>query len=222
MTHLTHDLKLVSRLAMAALALFILCSVAVAYSNLETRIFAASIMDGTFDAATVEADGLAIDERGLVISQAYSVAFLLSAVLGGIWIYRAARNAQEIQPLDARITPGWAVGWFFIPFAGFWMPFQSMRQTFNTSDNPTGAIDRPIPGWIGIWWGAWVVANLLGAIGNQLAKDVTDAEGLYSVSTFSLVTMAFTIAAAVLFFRLIRHITTLQSNAVPGVAETFA
>lgn len=45
---------------------------------------------------------------------------VLAVVAAGIavlrWIYRASRNAHAFGPAMT-VTPGWAVGWFFVPIA---------------------------------------------------------------------------------------------------------
>ncbi|MGB0798912.1 MAG: DUF4328 domain-containing protein, partial [Planktomarina sp.] len=68
------------------------------------------------------------------------IGILISAyVASGMWIYRAAHNANQISPSETRITPGWSVGWFFIPVASLWKPYQAMRHTWNTAMDAASA-----------------------------------------------------------------------------------
>ena len=55
--------------------------------------------------------------------------------------HRANYNARQLGAADMRFTPGWAVGWHFIPIAWFWKPYQAMTEIWRASVNarPTGA-----------------------------------------------------------------------------------
>ncbi|WP_322964484.1 DUF4328 domain-containing protein [Sphingomonas fuzhouensis] len=48
------------------------------------------------------------------------------------WVYVINRNAQQWS--DAMtIGPGWNVGWFFVPVASLWKPFDGIRESRNVS-----------------------------------------------------------------------------------------
>ena len=51
-----------------------------------------------------------------------------------VWVYAAHRNLPALQSHDGEFTPGWAVGWFFIPFMNLFKPYQAMRHLWNESD----------------------------------------------------------------------------------------
>ena len=54
-----------------------------------------------------------------------------------MWIYRANYNARQLGAADMRFTPGWAVGWYFVPIGWFWMPYLAMREIWRASVNPS-------------------------------------------------------------------------------------
>lgn len=90
----------------------------------------------------------------MVISLACIAAFI-------VLIYRIARNAEHIsgRPLD--ISPGWAVGWYFVPIAQFWMPY---RATVEIAARSQGLETRTGDGGILGWW-----LLLLGSIALHVA-----------------------------------------------------
>ena len=68
---------------------------------------------------------------------------ILTYVVFGTWIYRAAANVDAASVPGFRFTPGWAVGWHFVPIANLFKPFGAMRQIWNASHgNETGDLDR--------------------------------------------------------------------------------
>jgi len=84
-------------------------------------------------------------------------------VLWLIWQHQATANlwARGFQGL--RIRPGWAVGWWFIPFANLAMPLVAMLELDRRS-TPDGQPRKasPLLGW---WWAAWLASSTLPAIG---------------------------------------------------------
>ena len=59
-----------------------------------------------------------------------------TAVLVLVWIHRANYNARQLGATDMKISPGWAVGWYFVPVAWFWKPYQAMKEIWQASVNP--------------------------------------------------------------------------------------
>jgi hypothetical protein len=63
-----------------------------------------------------------------------------------MWKYRAARNARILDPSVARISPGMAVGSYFIPFAQLVIPCQAMAGIARAS--------KVRLAWVAVWWAA--------------------------------------------------------------------
>ncbi len=96
------------------------------------------------------------DSRRQNIGLAYGAAFILSIVGFLLWIHQAARNADALGP-RGEFSPGWSVGWWFIPVANLWKPLQVMSEIWNRS-HPSAMS----PHLLWPWWGAWVVGNSAG------------------------------------------------------------
>jgi hypothetical protein len=71
-----------------------------------------------------------------------------------------------------RFTPGWAVGWWFVPFANLVKPFQTVRELWKASDPGApdwwGSETLPVIGW---WWGGYVVFNILDGIAGAYIRS---------------------------------------------------
>lgn len=55
------------------------------------------------------------------------IAFLL-------WFYRVHRNLPALRAEHLKFTPGWAVGGWFVPVIGLFLPYQVMREVLRESD----------------------------------------------------------------------------------------
>jgi hypothetical protein len=99
-------------------------------------------------------------------------------------------------------TPGWSIGWFFIPFANLVQPYKVMKEIWQVSLDPADWRNQRGSALIGLWWGLWLACGLTGQVEAVLAKQVTSPESL-RVATIamlagSLAKIAVTIVVAVL------------------------
>ena len=81
---------------------------------------------------------------------------LITAILVLTWVQRANHNARSLGAVDMQYTPGWAVGWYFVPIAWFWKPYQAMKEIWRASANPAnwpGEPGSPLLHW---WWILWI------------------------------------------------------------------
>ncbi|MDY7095572.1 MAG: DUF4328 domain-containing protein [Acidobacteriota bacterium] len=106
------------------------------------------------------------DMRQLLLGGVAFVVFLVTAVVFLRWIYIAKRNARSFHPGELKYTPGWSVGWFFIPFANLWKPYDALKETFQASDpeytDNWRAADPP--SLLPFWWALWLLSGLVGQI----------------------------------------------------------
>lgn len=79
-----------------------------------------------------------------------------TAVAWCAWQFHGQTNLVKRHVSGLRNSPGWAVGWWFVPIANLWKPFQAMSELARASDDPDRwrAVRRP---WTLIaWWLAWI------------------------------------------------------------------
>lgn len=80
-----------------------------------------------------------------------------TAILVLSWIYRANYNARQLGASGMAFSPGAAVGWYFIPIAWFWKPYQAMKEIWKASADPQDWKEQggsPLLGW---WWALWLI-----------------------------------------------------------------
>lgn len=143
----------------------------------------------------------------------------ITTVVGFLmWVYRAHSNLQFLQPEQLDFTPGWAVGWWFIPFANLVKPFQAIREIWSESDpevTPGGSIFsaamHSAPTYMAAWWGFWIGSNILANItSNVYNPDRNDTVTL--TGALFIVTAVANVIAAALAIRVVRDTTSRQEQ----------
>ena len=166
------------------------------------------------DSAVGDDVGLLALFAGLVGIVGVLVAFTLGTWIAFlVWMNRAAKNARVLVP-DARFefTPGWCVGWWFVPFANLIKPFHAMKEIYQASQLANEARDPagysavlaaiPVPAVLQLWWGAWVASTIVDRVTSKVESLGAD-----------LLSTAFTLVAGVLCILVVRSISQLQTQA---------
>jgi hypothetical protein len=131
--------------------------------------------------------------------------FLLVAasfILVLIWIHRAHSNLRLIDPGGLEFTPGWAVGWYFVPIANLFKPYHAMRELWTLSQGLTNRYGDETPSGIKLWWGFWIAGNL-----------AANLIGAFAFLSF--------IPAAYFLYQLMKTVTVAQRSAM-NTAHVFA
>jgi hypothetical protein len=78
-----------------------------------------------------------------------------------MWVYRVNRNVRALGAEGLRYTPGWSVGWFFIPIWNLFMPYKVIKELWqaNSSSSNLEWRSAPVSPVLGTWW---AVGLLLG------------------------------------------------------------
>jgi hypothetical protein len=127
-----------------------------------------------------------------------------------VWTYRAAANLPALGRYGMANTPGWCVGWYFVPFANLVKPVQAMSEIWRASDPESGEgawlSSRSTP-LLALWWGPYLLAGVI-AWGSFLTRDVPSVAG-----SIGIVTCMFNALAAVSLVAIMRGIGRRQERA---------
>jgi len=159
------------------------------------------------------------DEFGLVdwLGVPQFIAVLTAYFVVGRWIYRASANAHAITD-EMIISPGWAVGWYFVPFANLVKPFQAMKEIWLASHRAGAGYEPRGSAILGWWWGLWLLSNMLGNASFRMEmRDGTDPQTL---TTLYLVSTAINIPLSILLIMIMREIANAQRGGI--YEEVFA
>ena len=157
-------------------------------------------------ASGASSDSIALAALGELLT------LLTAYVIGAVWIYNAACNARALGARGLQISPGWAVGWYFVPLMSLFKPFQGMEEIWTASASAAGWRSQRTPALLRWWWGAWLLANVAGAAVFRLP----DAPSLLRV-----VDLGLDAVAAALFVVIVWRVSQMQAARIHQVAQVF-
>jgi hypothetical protein len=108
------------------------------------------------------------------VAMGFLGALVAGAVFFGIWAHRAARNLRGLGRTGMAFSPAGCVGWFYVPFANLVRPFKAVSELWRAS---TSDAESDGGGWtimgsstalLGIWWGTWLVGNIISNISGRV------------------------------------------------------
>lgn len=151
------------------------------------------------------------------------IAYSFAAIFFFLWIYRAYSNLSPLKARNLEFSPGWAVGWWFIPFANLVKSYQVVRELWTSSDPdfnedlnfmPMGPSGNSA---LGFWWGTYLIGNLALRISDALSKDQAN---LKAAVLLGLIGSAVHIFSATLFIIIVNDITGRQLQRAARLEET--
>jgi uncharacterized protein DUF4328 len=150
------------------------------------------------------------DRATRILAFSQLAVFLVTGVLILRWIYRARKCVDGLSAVGLRFSPGWSIGWYFIPFANLWKPFQAMNEIWKASCAPQAWSQQPTPGLLRWWWTLWLLASFLGQAVSRLSPHARTLEHLQGLSLLSMATSATHIALAATLTAIVARIDSMQ------------
>lgn len=154
-------------------------------------------------------DPYLIDEAEAAMILAQLALFAGTVIVFLIWLYRAEVNARALGAQDMMVSPGWAVGWFFIPLVHLVMPFMAVRELWKASATPRDWQLTPVSPVIALWWACWLGTVISGNIAFALSR-MDDYGALQAADFAGMVSAAFTIPSAILLGAVVSRIQAMQ------------
>jgi hypothetical protein len=107
-----------------------------------------------------------------------------------LFVYRATKNLQVSNARGISVSPGWAVGWSFIPLANLGMIPSIMRQIWTASTDPSrGAASPPVITIV--WWATWLGGGAIGRVSDGLTPKDAEAASFSAAELSEAFTPAF-------------------------------
>lgn len=148
----------------------------------------------------------------------YLVLFLLTAVPFLRWQYLACHNAFAIRAAisgqdhhsvlrSPYVTPGWSVGFYFVPIANLWKPYVAMREINESTANLT---DVSVAKLLPLWWFLWLFDTVFDTITENVWNNAETNEEIFFANGWY---AAYYLSVAVLYltaFLIVKRITQAQ------------
>jgi len=133
------------------------------------------------------------------------------------FMYRANENIRAAGRTDLEFTPGWCVGWWFIPLACLFKPREAMVELYKASDSPVTSDwkNNSFDPIINKWWACWIIGSIVTRIESRLVVSGVDT-GLAAIPITWLSTILLSLAA-IWLVSIVQHITAQQRQNLSDV-----
>ncbi len=166
-------------------------------------------------AAMVDAE--ASDSRQAIVGIIYMLVFFPTLICFLKWVYRANSNVRKLGAVGLKFTPGWSVGWFFVPIVNLWKPYQAMKEIFKASKNPADWTGQMTPSILGWWWGFWIISGYLSQVSFRMSLRAEGIDELLTANVLTLISDAFDIPSALIAILMVGKL--LQEMQMPKHRE---
>jgi hypothetical protein len=154
------------------------------------------------------------DQRQKVVGLCQAGVAITTIILFAMWIYRANFNARSLGAQNMKFTPGWSVGYYFIPFLNLWRPYQAMKEIWKASKNPTSWEGEERGAILPWWWFFFLIASMFG---NASFRTTMSAKEIHELITSTGITIAsdvVSIPATIIALVLVGKIYEMQMSHV--------
>lgn len=197
-----------------AFLVFVLC----AYLGIEVLSFIANCwrfaLIGAERYSLTEYDAEAMFQAVIVLCRL--LVFIVTVVAFSKWVYRANLNSRGFGATDMKFTPGWSVGYYFIPFLNMVRPYQSMKEIWKVSLAPSDWQSKSVTSTIRAWWGLWLVCGFLGWRENRAHMAAETVDAVAAATGFSVLNNFLTICLCLVTISMILEIIANQRKLVEG------
>jgi hypothetical protein len=132
------------------------------------------------------------------------------------WVYRAYKNIQGFGAEGLRFSPGWAVGYYFVPFVSLVRPVQVMSEIWRVSQDPRNWLQRRGSWLIGIWWALFLLYSIVTQVSLELALD-SSTNGQWALAAiFAILGDFFSVPLSIVVLRLVTEVYERQKALVEG------
>jgi hypothetical protein len=152
------------------------------------------------------------DDRVAAVTITAFVVLLVTGIVWFVWQHRSQSNLHAARLRELEYTPGWAVGWWLIPFANFVKPFQTMRERWKASGGEERWRHSPTWSVIGWWWAAWILGLVLDRVASVVVGGAATLDALISGSRLFLANEMITVITAFLAIAIVRAVTERQEE----------
>jgi hypothetical protein len=150
-----------------------------------------------------------------LVSALSGLGLLATIVVSGFltlkWIYRVTMNSHTLAS-GLNVSPPWSIGWYFVPFANLYKPFQALNDAWCVSVSPTAWRAQDTPSVLRWWWGLWIVTSTLDNASFRLQLRAKEVGTTLITTGMDLVSDGLWIALCLVLIHVVRRLSAQQSE----------
>ena len=208
------ETRKITRLVVWIFYIAIAADVATLISTSVSNSFLSSIEQGTYlySYESMMAEANAHDLRDGIISFATIFIYIACVIIFLRWTYKSSQITHLSGAQDLRFSPGWSVGWYFIPIASLWKPFQAFKQIYQVSIQITDWQNVSIPSSLRWWWGLFILSSIIGNILTRVYFGVgfnsdLGFDDLKSIYILEVISYSIDIACILILIKIVKEIS---------------
>lgn len=159
------------------------------YSNVPTHV-------------DVTTDWLLSDTITSIVGLSQTVLAIILAVVFLKWIYRFNHNLRLLSGQRMEFTPGWSIGWYFIPIACLYKPYQAMKEIFRRANRDDQMESNILP----LWWLLWITSAFAARIAMKMTFNSDGYDSLLASTVAYMVSDAIDVVLAFVALLLVQRI----------------
>jgi Domain of unknown function (DUF4328) len=132
------------------------------------------------------------------------------------WVYRAYKNIKGFGAEGLRFSPGWAVGYYFIPILSLIRPVQVMSEIWRASDDPENWPRRPGSRLIATWWTLFLLYTGVTQVSLEIVIQASTNDQWTLAAVLAILGDFFSIPLSIAALRLVTEIYGRQKALVDG------
>lgn len=192
----------------------IFVSVIALFSGYLEYDFLIGVRDGVFESQeTAEAAAAASDSRQSIVGMVQLLVYIVAGILILRWIHRANWNARAFGAQNLQFTPGWSIGWYFVPVFNLWKPYHAMSEIWKATAAPAAWQTQSVPALVGLWWLLWIVASILGNASFRMSLRAEELHEYITANNVTLLSDLVELPLCMVLLILMSRITAMQQTA---------
>jgi len=189
----------------------ILISLVAAISSMFEVKLINDMTTGNFDYTIVDQVN-ANDLRQQLIGIIQFSLFIITGIVFLRWIYFSNSNSRSLGASGMQFTPGWTIGYYFVPYLNFYKPYGAMKEIWKTSKDPKNWEMIKTPSLFPQWWTLWLISGFLGNISFRLSMKAEELNELFVSSSVTLASNLVEIPLALIAIKLVGSIFDMQNE----------
>ncbi|MBN2578464.1 MAG: DUF4328 domain-containing protein [Pirellulales bacterium] len=150
--------------------------------------------------------------RQLPSSSVFRVLTIVAFIAFLMWLHRVYRNLAGLNVKNLNCSPGWAVGYYFIPILNLFRPYQVMKEIWQKSEPnlKTKSVSVPVSSLIRWWWAFWLLPFFIGLVSYHLSIRAVSISEQLTACSVALCCICTTTISKILTILVIRSIDRRQ------------
>jgi hypothetical protein len=132
------------------------------------------------------------------------------------WVYRAYKNVQGFGAEGLRFSPGWAIGYYFVPILSLIRPVQVMSEIWRASYDPRNWPRSPGSWLIAAWWTLFLLYSGVTQVSLQIGIQASTNDQWTLAAVFAILGDFFSVPLSIIVLRLVTEIYKRQKELVQG------